>query len=171
MTKAIRVHLRSSAVKNSSAVQHGFQLCQYTFILRARAHGDAQPFRQAIRIERAHDHAAPLQRLEYPRAIADFHQDKIRHARHEFQPQRPESRLKLAQPGAIFFRAFLGELAVIQRGERRRLPDGVDIERLPHPVEQGDELRAAVAITHAQRRQSREFLKTSAGKSRCAPRG
>ncbi len=55
---------------------------QEAVVLRAGADGDAEPFGHAVRLHRADDQAAALQRVEDARAVADFDEDEVGHARH-----------------------------------------------------------------------------------------
>jgi len=100
-----------------------------------------------------------LQRLEHPLAVAHTHQHKISDAAHHLEPQPLTSSHEVGEARAIFSRRFFGEIAVVQRSQRRGLGDRVDVEGLLHAVQQGAHFRASVAIAHAEGGEAVNFRK------------
>src|SRR4051812_36430879 len=91
-TKGLRAN--ASRLYNG-ARQHVAKRAEEALILLPRSDRDAHPLRQPVGIHRPHDHAAPLQGVEYSRAIADFNQHEIRHTGNGFQPELTTSGFEL----------------------------------------------------------------------------
>ena len=105
-----------------------------------QADRDAQPLRQAVVADRAHDHALLEQRQVDARAgavvVAARTSTKLPYDGTYSRPSSSNACGQLRIACGIVLRALLQERLVVQRGDRRGLRQRVDVERLADAVQQ-----------------------------------
>ena len=128
-------------------------------VLFHRPDRNANPLRQIVAFQGAHDDAALQQLFEDRGAVAHVDENKIRRARDKRQPHGGEFILQIS--AAFVGDAFRGALMffVGQSGERGGLGESADIERLPRFLQRLDQFRMRDSITDAQTGQALDLGK------------
>src|SRR5262249_23523030 len=118
----------------ASAREGALERVEQATVLRAHAHGYAEPFRQRGVRDRAHDDALLEQPLVDAASVADLHHHEVRVRRNVGEPQAAEAFLERGAAGRVERATLVHVAGVAERGQRCCLRERVHVERLAHAV-------------------------------------
>src|SRR6266513_2242488 len=129
------------------------------FVLLHCSYGDAQPLRQIVAAQWAHDNLHGQQFFKHRRTVAHIGEDKIPSAWIKFQFHRAKFVLEIS--AADIDHLFgLAQMSVIsESGKGTGLPNSIHIERLSGFLKNFYQLGSRDSVTDAQTCQAMDFRK------------